>query len=349
MITIIFASGVGTRLWPLSTNEHPKQYRKLLSDELSMLQQTYNRAIKMSNAVYMIVRDEHMSHVKEQFADVDDDKIIITPVANGTTSCVIIALDVLRRQGVNEDEPIVFVPADHHIDNEDLFVATFTEAAKISQKTNAITLVGISPTYASTNFGYIEAGKTEGGITKVSSFKEKPDAATAEKYLKTGRYYWNGGYFVGTYSTFTNEIEEFSQPMQDRLEKLRQVANYPSKEYTDLYGSFPEEAVDISLIEKSNNIYLTTAKFGWSDVGNFKDLHDVLDRDGADNHIIGDDVFVIGSTNSYIRDDGGKPVAIIGLKDVVVVNTEDGLLIAHRDSVHRNGEVAKQLNKRSSK
>ena len=254
------------------------------------------------------------------------------------------ALDVIVRNH-SLDEQIAFIHADHHIRDTDGFTQSFKTAAEVSRALNEITLIGIEPTYPSIGFGYIERdGNIEGhrGVYNVQSFKEKPDYETAKSYIASGKYLWNCGYFVGSAKTFLDTMHTDAPELLSTYESLKGVEDYESKIYGDLYLSLDNQVIDIALIEKASRLAVVSASFDWMDVGSFKDLHDAVDLDEFGNHYEGA-VEAIETENAYVRNEEDKPVAVIGLDNVVVVNTSNGLVVARKDLSARVGEIAKKV------
>lgn len=343
MITVIIAGGSGTRLWPLSTPEFPK-HLLTLTNSLSLLQNTYERAKQLGGEVYILTEASHSDHVAEQLPDLDTDHIIVEPGRRGTAHCILMALDVISRTH-DENEQIAFIHADHHIRDIDGFVQSFETAGRISTEKQEIVLIGIEPTYPSTGFGYIERdGEIEAssGVYNVESFKEKPDYETAKEYIQSGRYLWNCGYFVGSTKTFLDEMSESAQPLLDTFGQLRAIEQVDSDSYKEAYLALDNQVIDIALIEKAKKLAVVPAHFDWMDVGSFKDLHDVVDLDTNGNHFEGH-VEAIDAENLYVRNEEEKPVAVIGLDNIVVVNTPTGIVVARKDLSARVGEIAKKL------
>lgn len=344
MITVIFAGGSGTRLWPLSTSEYPKHLLKL-TGERTMVQQAYDRAKQLGKNIYIITEESHAKLVKEQLPDLPDEAFLIEPGRRGTANCILYALDyVAKRHG--SSEPIAFIHSDHTIRDIEGFKRSFQLAAKVSEDRNEITLIGIEPTFPSTGFGYIQRDGTIdelSGVYKVESFKEKPDCETAKKFVESGEYLWNCGYFVGSAKTFLNEINRSSPVLRENLAKLEASGKPGSKAYNEAYLKLESEVIDIALIEKAKALAMVVARFDWVDVGSFKDLHDTVSKDDKNNRIDGEKVHLIDIENSYIRNEEDKPIAVIGLNNIVVVNTPDGILVARKDVSQRTGEVAKKL------
>ena len=345
MITIIIAGGSGTRLWPLSTPKYPKHLLKL-TGKRTLLQTAYDRASKLGDTIDIVTEASHSDLVRQQLPELPDSAFLIEPGRRGTAHCIVFALDVVARNHAH-DEPIAFVHSDHHVRDIGGFARSFTTAAKVSQKNNQITLIGIEPTFPSTIFGYIERDgviSAGNGVFSVESFKEKPDYETAKKYVASGNYLWNCGYFVGSVNTFLDEMRLSAPNLQADFEKLASIAKVGSKEYNDTYLSFDNQVIDIALIEKAHSLAVVAASFDWMDIGSFKDLHDVVPQDERGNYFSGDNIHAIDVENVFVRnEEDDKPVAVIGLDNVVVVNTPDGILVSRKDVSHRTGEVAKKL------
>jgi mannose-1-phosphate guanylyltransferase/mannose-6-phosphate isomerase len=345
MITVIIAGGSGTRLWPLSTATNPKQLLSL-TNERSMVQNTYDRAVKLSKDVYVVPDISHADALKAQLPDLDEDHFVVEPGRRGTANCIVAALvHVANRH--NHDEPIAFIHADHHIRDVAGFVRSFKTASEISKKRGEIALLGIEPTYPSTGLGYIERdGELDESknVYGVKNFKEKPDFDTAKKYMASGNYLWNCGYFVGSINTFTKEMEQYAPDLKNNYDLLKGIEDSQSDEYKKTYLSFENEAIDIALIEKSKSLVVVPASFDWMDVGNFKDLHEANESDSLGNHFRGDNIHNIEVENAYVRnEDPKKHIAVIGLDNIVIVNTKDGLLVARKDISHKVGDIAKKI------
>lgn len=344
MITVIIAGGSGTRLWPLSTSSYPKHLLKLTGNR-SLLQTAYDRASRLGDAIYVVTEASHSHFVREQLPELPESAFLIEPGRRGTAHCIIFALDVISRTH-NHNEPIAFIHSDHHVRNIGGFAQSFSTAAKVSKAKHLITLIGIEPTFPSIGFGYIErdgAIDADSGVFNVESFKEKPDYETALGYLGSGKYLWNCGYFVGSFNTFAKEMERSAPALYKDYEELASFKETGTKKYNEKYLSFDNQVIDIALIEKAKDLAVVSADFDWMDVGSFKDLHDVVPQDEHGNYFSGENIHTIDVTNVYIRNEESKPIAVIGLDDVVVVNTADGILVSRKDVSPRVGEIAKKL------
>ena len=344
MITVIIAGGSGTRLWPISTSDYPKHLLKLTGDK-SLLQSAYERAARLGDVVYVVTEASHASHVKDQLPELSDDKFLIEPGRRGTAHCILFALDYIARSH-DHDEPVAFIHSDHHIRDIEGFVRSFGIAGNMSRERKEISLIGIEPTYAATGFGYIERNEVldaERGVSLVQSFKEKPDYETAQKYLESGKYVWNAGYFVGSVRTFLEEIANSAPDLQESYTRLSAISEHSCEEYNNAYLELDNQVIDVALIEKARGLSVVAASFDWVDVGSFKDLHDTVVQDEKGNHVQGDNIHAIDVENTYIRNETDTPVAVIGLDNVVVVNTPNGIVVARKDMSPRVGEIAKKI------
>lgn len=344
MITVIIAGGSGTRLWPLSTPNYPKHLLKL-TGERTLLQTAYDRASRLGDKVYVVTEASHAKHVQAQLPELSADAFLIEPGRRGTAHCIIFALDAISRQH-DSDEPVAFIHSDHHVRDIDGFARSFGVAAKASAAHQAITLIGIEPTYAATGFGYIErdgAIDSDSGVYNVQSFKEKPDHNTAQRYIDSGKYLWNCGYFVGSVNTFTSGMATYAPELMADYKKLNAISLVGSSEYNQAYLALDNQVIDVALIEKSKNLLVVSASFDWMDIGSFKDLHDNVAQDESGNYFNGEAIHSIDVSNVYVRNEESKPIAVIGLDNIVVVNTPDGILVARKDVSHLAGEVAKKL------
>ena len=342
MIVCIIAGGSGTRLWPLSTPEYPKHLLKVNGMDRSLLQNTYDRAKKIASSVYVITEAGHAHHIKDQLPELTDDNFIVEPARRGTASCIVAAVDHVAARH-DENEPIAVLSADHFIRDQVGFEHSFKVACEASEKDGKIVLVGVEPDYPATGFGYIKKGSIvdeDSLVYEVDSFKEKPGYDTAQEYVKSGEYLWNCGYFVGSAKTFADKMQTKSPSLYKGYESLK-AASTP-EEYKQAYLAFENDTIDYALIEKVDDLLVVPASFDWMDIGSFGDLHKAVGADKQGNYV-GGKVEIEDVENCYVENHEDKPVAVVGLDNVVVVNTKDGVLVARKDLGQKVGVVAKRI------
>lgn len=343
MIVVINAGGSGTRLWPLSTPDYPKHLLNLTGDE-SLLQKAYQRAKRLSDHIYIVTEVSHVEHVKTQLPELSDDAFITEPGRRGTAGCIIAGLHHVQSRH-SHDEPIAFLHADHVIRDVDGFTYSFELAADASKEHGKITLIGIEPISPSSAFGYIQKEEKindNGLLYKVKGFKEKPDFDLAQEYVRSGKYLWNCGYFVGSITTFKKALKKFAPKWHDYYEQLVKTADEAA--YKAAYLSFENDAIDYVLMEKDTGLLVVPANFDWMDVGSFSDVHKAVETDEQGNHINCDKIATEDVENSLIiNHEKDKQIGIIGLDNVVVINTPHGLLIARKDLDQKVKNIVNKL------
>jgi mannose-1-phosphate guanylyltransferase/mannose-6-phosphate isomerase len=343
MIVVIIAGGSGTRLWPLSTPDHPKHLLKIDGDELSLLQHTFERAKQLTDKIYVASEASHIEHVKEQLSELPESAFIVEPARRGTANCILAAMVQIARDNP-EDEPIIFLAADHYVRDINGFVHSFKLATEAAQKYQRIVLIGVEPDNPATGFGYIQKGQVldeQSFLFNVSGFKEKPDHKTAVEYLKSGDYLWNCGYFVGTMAIFKKAMQDAAP---DTFHNYQALAKATPETYKDVYLGFETISIDYALIEKVPDLLVVPASFDWMDLGSFADLHKAIGGDEQGNHVHGA-AEVEDVQNSFIQNHDSRPIAVIGLDNVVVVSTPNGVVVARKDLSQKVGDVSKRFNK----
>jgi len=260
------------------------------------------------------------------------------------------AMDYVARRH-DKDEPLAFIHADHHVRDVEGFKRSFDVAARVSEQTKQIALIGIEPTFPSTGFGYIKRDGVideNSGVYEVESFKEKPDFDTAKSYISTGRYLWNCGYFVGSVGVFLDEMQRNAPQLAETFNKLASI-DINSDDYKQGYMELDNQVIDIALIEKADKLAVVAATFDWMDIGSFKDLHEANESDNKGNHFKGEQIYDDDLENVYVHNDQEKPVVVIGLDNVVVVNTKNGILVARKDLSQRVKDAVGKMQEREKK
>lgn len=344
MIAIIIAGGSGSRLWPLSKPEYPKHLLKINGDDKSLMQHTYERAKRVAETVYVVSETSHIHHVKEQLPELAEDAFIVEPGRRGTASCIVMALAVVAQKH-DADEPIIFMHADHYIRDIAGFEYSFEIATQTAKADKRIVLVGVEPDHPAIGFGYIKKGElhqAKGQLAfQVEAFQEKPNYNTAQKYWRSGQYLWNCGYFVATAQTFVDSMEKYAPKLHEKYETLTKTTPENCKE---TYLAFSNEAIDYALIEKVDDLLVVPASFDWMDLGSFTDMHKAVGGDREGNHKHGN-VELEEVENSFIHNHEDKHLVVIGLDNVVVVNTPHGIVVMRKDLSQKIGDVSKRLKK----
>lgn len=331
-------------MWPLSTHDYPKHLLRL-TNERSLLQNTFSRVHKLTDAkqIFVVSEASHSDHVIEQLAEVPKENILIEPARRGTASCFLLALNTIKQRGL-DDQAIFFLWSDHIVRDQRGFVTTASQAGELAEKTGKIVFVGIEPTYPSTGLGYMEKGdRLADGFKnafELKQFVEKPDKKTATHYFRSGNYLWNTGYLIATRSTLEREIKARNKQLWDNYQALQEGGDTAKT-----YLGFESEAIDRALSEHVDDGLVVPATFDWLDIGSFHDLHGVSEQDGDGNYLYGDNVELEQVSNSYVRNEQDLPVAVIGLDNVAVVATKNGLLVTNKTYAQKVGAISKKFKK----
>ncbi len=344
MYGLILAGGSGSRLWPLSRELYPKQLINL-QDKESLLQATFERVAKCmpEENIISMTGVKHFSNVKYQLSSLAENTVVLSePISKNTAPAIALAAKyILDKYKI--DPVILVVPSDHLISDNDSFEKTVKEGEKIAEKGYIVTF-GIKPTYPETGYGYINVASEnilEG--VKVNKFVEKPNEELAKKYITDGNYYWNSGIFMFKASTLLEEVKKFSSEISKVLEEFDFSAS-DEIPFT-AYDKMPSISIDYAVMEKSDKIALIKFDGGWNDLGSWKSIYDVSEKDKDGNVKIGH-VLDEGSKNSLMYS-SSKLVATIGLENVVVVETEDAILACRADKTQDVKKVFETLKKQN--
>ncbi len=339
MINIILCGGSGTRLWPISRTLMPKQFVKLFADK-SLFQLTVERNSKICDSQMIVSNIEQYFLALDQLAELQqtNNQYLLEPVARNTAPAIALACMALADEG-NGDEMVLVTPSDHLIKNEAKYQKVLQQAQTLAQSDNLVTF-GIAPTFAETGFGYIEADDFD-----VLAFHEKPDLKTAEQYLEAGNYYWNSGMFMFKASVFLAELRTHSFATYEATQTAFKNANKGEMirvNYHDM-SNIPENSIDYAVMEKSDKVKVIPANIGWSDVGSFDALFNELPKD-ENNNTLNENHIAIDSKNNLIYGEERK-IATIDIKDIIVVDTGDALLISKKGSSQKVKQVVAQVKK----
>jgi mannose-1-phosphate guanylyltransferase len=333
LYALIMAGGVGTRLWPRSNRDHPKQFLRLTGD-WTMIQDAQRRLLPLiaPEQVVVATNQEYVANVSEQLPAVPTINILGEPAGRGTAAAIGYAAIHLRQRA--PEAVMAVVTADHVIQDTDRFRASLAAAATVAQDGWLVTL-GIHPTYPETGYGYIERGAPlpavdDFEVFEVARFTEKPDRQTAEQLVSSGRYTWNSGMFVWRVDRILAEIEQHMPELYAGLLRIEgALGNADAEaELREVWLSLPNQTIDYGIMEKAAKVAVLPVEFGWSDVGSWASVYDLLPRDELDNAVTGQHISPDSRGNLIYSPN--RVVATLGLEDMVVIDTDDVLLICPR-------------------
>ncbi|MDD2498169.1 MAG: mannose-1-phosphate guanylyltransferase [Desulfitobacteriaceae bacterium] len=344
---VIMAGGRGERLWPRSRAKLPKQFLSFLGEQ-TLVQTTVSRLEKLVPAekIFIVTGREYVSTIKQQVPHLSEKNIIIEPIGKNTAACIGLAALYLER--VNSDAVMAVFPSDHMIWHKDKFLANLQVAAELAKKEDCLVTLGIPPVRPETGYGYIKLGndfRTFKGhsIYRVERFIEKPDLNRAKAYLNSGQYLWNTGMFLWKISVIRKMIKQFMPDLYRALERIK-AALGTSEEEIVLAREFQELeniSVDYGIMEKADRVFVVPGDFGWDDLGNWIALGRVHQPDSQGNIFQGD-VINVDSTGC-IAEGSGRLVALVGVQNLLVVDTDDALLVCAREKVQDIKELLKKL------
>ncbi len=341
IVPVILSGGSGTRLWPLSREAYPKQFLPLVGDD-TMLQATWKRVASIAGAAPIVVANqEHRFMAAEQLREckVLPQALILEPVGRNTAPAIAIA--ALQALAGGNDALLLVLPSDHVVRNEAAFHAAVKQAAVAAGAGKLVTF-GIVPTAAETGYGYIKAAIGE-GVRAVDRFVEKPDQATAEKYVASGEYYWNSGMFLFKASRYLKELETLQPAIlaacRAALDKAARDNDFIRLD-AEAFAASPNDSIDYAVMEKTADAAVVPLDAGWNDVGSWSALWEVSDKD-ADGNACHGDVIALDCKDSYAY--GNRLIAMVGLQDVVVVETDDAVFVGHKDRVQDVKEIVGQI------
>lgn len=328
------AGGVGTRLWPISRKHYPKQFHDVLGIGETLLQLSYNRLLDVCPAenIYIISNQEYYSLIKEQLPAMTDNQILLEPQLRNTAPCVAYAVHKIAQK--NPEANLIVSPADHLILKQDKFKEVASKAFEEASKKDVLITFGITPTRPDTGYGYIEyeLSENENSIYKVEAFKEKPDLATAEAFLKAGNFVWNSGIFVWSVSAIKRSFEKY---LPEVNELFAQGSNmYYSQQEEEFiqqtYDTCINISIDYGILEKADNVYVIPVNFGWTDLGTWKSIDLQYEKDEHGNSLQGT-VLAYDTKESFIKVPKGEIAVVQGLENYIVIYDEKALMICQKD------------------
>jgi len=341
---IIMAGGVGSRFWPVSRVQKPKQFLDIIGLGKSLLQMTYERFARIvdEDHIYIVTNEGYRDQIKEQIPGISDHQILGEPMAKNTAPCIAYACYKIHSK--DPDAACVVAPSDHLILNEAAFEHQIRKGLDFVKVGDVMLTLGITPSRPDTGYGYIQHHESPDEFKPVKTFTEKPNLELAEEFLKSGDFLWNAGIFLWRTSTILQAFEDHLSEMaalfkegEDHYFKMSEG------EFVDrIYPICSNISIDYGIIEKAENVYVLPSDFGWSDLGTWKSLHEVANKDNDNNVFIGDNIVSQDSENNLIVSSKDKLIVIEGVNDVFVLDTDDALLVCHKD---REQEVKSIVNR----
>ena len=344
VFAVIMAGGVGSRFWPRSKEKSPKQLLKIFGNN-SMIQDTVCRLkdIVEYEDILVITNKVQQPEIRKQLPEIPAENIIEEPFGRNTAACIGLASIIIKSK--QEDAVMIVLPADHIIKNVEEFHNTLKNAAEFAYGSKGLVTIGIPPTRPETGYGYIQIDETEvsKNIYKVYTFAEKPNYATAVRFLESGDFFWNSGMFIWRADSIIDEIKMYMPDLYEGLQEINKSLNTDKFEKTlaIVYGQLRNISIDYGIMEKSQKVYLTKGNFPWSDVGSWEEVYQLTPKDNDGNAKVGN-VFTEMTADSYIYSPN-KFTSVIGIDNVIVINTDDALLVCRRDQSQEVKKVIDHL------
>jgi len=336
---VILAGGSGTRLWPASRRSRPKQFLSLAQDNEPLVTSAARIGAAAAGRVLIVTADSQVPATRDALPGVE---VLAEPVGRNTAAAIGLAAAVLAAR--DPDATLLVLPADQHVTDKAAFGQVLEAALRAAESTDAIATIGITPTRPETGFGYLEleAPAPHGAVVGVKRFVEKPDRATADQYLASGRFLWNAGIFCATAKRL---LAELTTHLPTTAHAVREIARDPANAHT-LYPTLPSISFDHAVMEKTGQVVTVPASVGWDDVGSWAALPAVRGADASGNTLVGNVLMLEGSGNVVVNDDPATLVAAVGVEDLVIVKSGDAILVIRKDDAQDVRKVIDALSAR---
>jgi mannose-1-phosphate guanylyltransferase len=352
MYIVVMAGGKGTRFWPRSRATVPKQLLDIVGQK-TMIQETVERVLPVASKdkILIVTNEEHVNDLKSQLPDIPDSNIIAEPVGRNTAPCICLAATRIHKH--EPEEIMAVLPADHYIGDAKAFCNCLEKAAEVARSSNALVTIGISPQKPETGYGYIQfdeqSDSEQKGIHRVVRFHEKPDLKSAEEFLRQGNFLWNSGMFVWKVSAILNEIKEHLPEIYSNIVSVETLWETPKvkEAIASAYEKIKSVSIDYGVMEKSDNVLTLKGDFDWNDIGSWSAIHDISKKDEDSNEMRGDVISV--DSKDVLVYSPKKLTAVVGLRDVIVVETDDALLVCAMDKAQDVRKVVDILEKKGRK
>jgi mannose-1-phosphate guanylyltransferase len=330
------AGGIGSRFWPISRANKPKQFLDILGTGSSLIKQTYSRVSKfcIPENIYVVTGSVYKAQVLEHIPTLSPEQVLLEPMRRNTAPCIAFANHKIQKK--NPNAIVVVVPSDHLILEQDEFLNTINKAITFAANQNALLTIGIKPSRPDTGYGYIQtaqrAEKSNPNLFKVKTFTEKPNLELAKVFLESGEFYWNSGIFIWSIQSINEAFQKHLPEVQGLFEGMYHKLDTEEQDeaVTSVYSECKNISIDYGILEKANNVYVICSEFGWTDLGTWGSLYQSSTKDDMGNAIVGRNVVTYNVNNSIINVPNDKLVVIQGLDDFIVVESDGVLLICKK-------------------
>ena len=344
LCALIMAGGVGSRFWPQSTPENPKQFLSLVSEK-AMIQMTYDRMKKIvpKEKIFIVTNYNYVDKVKEQIPEIKDINIITEPCSRNTAPCIL--LSTIYIKNIYKNTNIVCVSSDSHIENENKFIDDIVLANEfVTKKQDAIVTIGIKPTRPETSYGYIKYEHSDDKVLKVSRFVEKPNLELAKKYYESKEYLWNAGMFIFNAESI---LKEFENNVPKEYNLLINLPKHINSEYykflNENYEKCEKISIDYAVMEKSNNVYTIPTEIGWDDIGTWNSVERYIPKDERDNVLKGN-IKAIDSNNNIVYANN-KKVVLLDVENIFCIDSDDVIIVGKKESLNKVYTLKDKLEK----
>lgn len=347
------AGGVGSRFWPMSTPQKPKQFLDVLGIGKSLIQMTYDRLLLIApkENIFVVTNANYSQVVKDQLPDLTFEQILTEPKRKNTAPCV--AYAAAKIMSINPEATLVISPADHLIVKEFRFTEIIHSAIKRANDDDRLVTLGIQPTRPDTGYGYIEFSAEQkvkaGEVTEVIQFREKPDLATAEEFVASGNFYWNSGIFVWKSKSILEALRSYQPDLYNLFAGDLSIYSSPKEQekVNACFEACDDISIDFAVMEHAKNVDVVLADFDWSDLGTWGSLNSHLKKDTNNNSIIGDNAYLFHSKNCIVNIPNNKLVLLDGLNDYIVVESENMLMILKSENEQELKNYLKEIETKS--
>ncbi|WP_299901091.1 mannose-1-phosphate guanylyltransferase [uncultured Aquimarina sp.] len=342
---ILMAGGVGSRFWPVSTAEFPKQFHDMLGTGETLIQRTFKRLERIipTENIFILTNERYNDLVLSQLPKVTQRQVVTEPAMRNTAPCILYAALKIHKE--NSDAVMVVAPSDHWIEDETAFTNNLEQCFEACSAQNILMTLGIQPAFPNTGYGYIQYQEEAKPIKKVAQFTEKPDYETAKQFLNQGNYLWNAGIFIWSANSILSAFKEFQKEMTALFEKGMDVYNTNEEEdfIANNYPLAENISIDYAILENAQNVYVLPATFDWNDLGTWGSLYDKLEKTESNDAIVNARVLSEDASGNMIRTSDDKIVVVDGLNDYIIVDKKEVLLIYPKKKEQDIKQVLKKV------